>query len=130
MSVYVKESDVRAAFIAKWQIYVLLYKDVYLSTNDLNNSMPSVVTTLLQDFKDVFPEDIPNGLPPKRGIEHQIDLLPGVTIPNRPAYRSNPEKTKELQRQVKELLKKWYVRESMSPCAVLILLVPKKDGTW
>ena len=48
----------------------------------------------------------------------------------RPTYRSNPEKTKELQRQVNELMEKWYVRESMSPCTVPILLVPKKDGTW
>uniref|UniRef100_A0A2N9HJT4 Reverse transcriptase domain-containing protein n=1 Tax=Fagus sylvatica TaxID=28930 RepID=A0A2N9HJT4_FAGSY len=44
--------------------------------------------------------------------------------------RSNPEETKELQRQVGELLEKGYVHESMSPCAVPVLLVPKKDGTW
>ncbi|GKV06323.1 hypothetical protein SLEP1_g18224 [Rubroshorea leprosula] len=85
---------------------------------------------IIQDFKDVFPDDVPNGLPPVRGIEHQIDFIPGATIPNRPAYRSNPNETKELQRQVEELMKKGHVRESMSPCAVPVLLVPKKDGTW
>ncbi|GKU99802.1 hypothetical protein SLEP1_g12593 [Rubroshorea leprosula] len=90
----------------------------------------SVVKSLLQDFKDVFPDDVPNGLPPIRGIEHQIDFIPGATIPNRPTYRSNPNEMKELQRQVEELMKKGHVRESMSPCAVPVLLVPKKDGTW
>ncbi|GKV50462.1 hypothetical protein SLEP1_g57163 [Rubroshorea leprosula] len=30
----------------------------------------------IKDFKDMFPEDIPNGLPPIRGIEHQIDFIP------------------------------------------------------
>jgi hypothetical protein len=73
---------------------------------------------------------VPSGLPPIRGIEHQIDFVPGATISNRPAYRSNPEETKKLQRQVEELLAKGHVRESMSPCAVPVLLVPKKDGTW
>ncbi|KAL5736801.1 hypothetical protein ACOSQ2_031589 [Xanthoceras sorbifolium] len=59
-----------------------------------------------QDFDEVFPEEMPIGLPPIRGIEHQIDFVPGAPIPNRPAYRSNPEETKELQRQVDELMEK------------------------
>jgi hypothetical protein len=31
---------------------------------------------------------------------------------------------------VQELLDKGYVRESLSPCVVLVILVPKKYGTW
>ncbi|OMO49962.1 reverse transcriptase [Corchorus capsularis] len=71
-----------------------------------------------------------SGLPPISGIEHQIDFIPGVQIPNKLAYRTNPEETKELEKQVGELLQKGFVRESLSPCAVPVLLVPKKDGTW
>ena len=108
---------------------VLLYKEA-LNINTLDTFLPSVVVSLLQDYEDVFPEDVPQGLPPIRGIEHQIDFVPGASIPNRPAYRTNPEETKELQMQVSELMKKGYVRESMSPCAALVILVPKKDGTW
>ncbi|RVW19408.1 Transposon Ty3-G Gag-Pol polyprotein [Vitis vinifera] len=49
-----------------------------------------------KEYEDVFPNDVPSGLPPIRGIEHQIDFVP----------------------------------ESLSPCSVPVLLVPKKDGTW
>ncbi|XP_042446204.1 uncharacterized protein LOC122031159, partial [Zingiber officinale] len=83
-----------------------------------------------RDFEDVFPKEVPHGLPPMRGIEHQIELIPGASLPNRPTYRSNPQETKEIQNQVEELLQKGWVRESLSPCAVPIILVPKKDGTW
>ena len=106
---------------------VLLYKEAFLNTNEFDPNLLSSITSLLQEYWDVFPEETPHGLPPTRGIEHHIDFLPSADISNRPAYRSNPEKTKELQRQVNELMEKRYVRESMSPCAVLVLLAPKKD---
>ena len=54
----------------------------------------------------------------------------GVTIPNQPAYGSDLEETKELQRQVEELLTKGHVKGSMSLCAMSVLLMPKKDGIW
>ncbi|XP_049345418.1 uncharacterized protein LOC125809929 [Solanum verrucosum] len=49
-------------------------------------------------YDELFPDEIPAGLPPLRGIEHQIDFISGSQIPNRPAYRSNPAETKELSR--------------------------------
>ena len=35
-----------------------------------------------------------------------------------------------MERQVGELLDKGWVCESLSPCTIPVLLVPKKDGTW
>jgi hypothetical protein len=81
----------------------------------------------LQEYVDVFPTDLPPGLPPLRGIEHQIDLIPGASLPNRASYRTNPDETKEIQSQVQTLLDKGYIRESLSPCSVPVLLVPKKS---
>jgi hypothetical protein len=110
-------------------LFVLMCKDILISANDIT-SLPSVVSNILQDYEDVFLKETPAGLPPFRGIEHQIDLIPGVALPNRPPYRTNPEETKEIQRKVQELLDKGFVHESLSPCAIPVILVPKKDGTW
>ncbi|XP_074282789.1 uncharacterized protein LOC141607333 [Silene latifolia] len=79
---------------------------------------------------DVFPKELPSGLPPLREIEHYIDLISGFVLPNRPAYRSNPAATKKLQHKIEELMSKGFVKESSSPCGVPALFVPKKDGTW
>ncbi|KAK1682138.1 hypothetical protein QYE76_042986 [Lolium multiflorum] len=86
-----------------------------------HNNIPTI------EFQDVFPDELPHGLPPLRGIEHRIDLIPGAPLPNRAAYRTNPKDTKEIQRQIQDLLAKGYVRESLSPCAVPVILVPKPD---
>ena len=110
--------------------YFLICKQALVSLDDIASSIPPVVTNLLQEYEDVFPAEIPPGLPPMRGIEHQIDLIPGASLQNRAAYRTNPEETKEIQWQVQDLLDHGYVRQSLSPCAVPVILVPKKDGSW
>lgn len=103
-------------------------KGVLLSTNEIT-PLPISVCHVLQEFSDVFPDEVPAGLPPLRGIEHQIDLIPGASLPNRPPYRTNPDETKEIHKQVQALLDKGYIRVRLSPCAVPVILVPKKDGT-
>ncbi|GJX25180.1 gag-pol polyprotein [Tanacetum coccineum] len=89
-----------------------------------------LVQSLLKSYSHVFPTEIPPGLPPMRSIQHKIDLIPGSALPNKPAYRTNPQETTEIQRQVDGLLEKGLIRESLSPCAVPTLLVPKKNGEW
>ncbi|XP_028184700.1 uncharacterized protein LOC114371473, partial [Glycine soja] len=107
-----------------------MYSKDQINLKGLDSFPKPKVQELLHEFGDIFPKEIPPGLPPLRGIEHQIDLVPGASLPNRPAYRTNPQETKEIESQVKELLEKGWVQESLSPCAAPVLLVPKKDGTW
>ncbi|XP_049349487.1 uncharacterized protein LOC125814081 [Solanum verrucosum] len=108
----------------------LVNTNLLLHANQDTSTLPSIISSLLQGYDELFPDEMPVGLPPLRGIEHQIDFIPGSQIPNRPAYRSNPAETKELSRQVEELLEKGLIKESLSPCAIPVILVRKKDGTW
>jgi hypothetical protein len=94
----VSKSDLREVRNTKAPFFVLLHKDILVSTNSLPSTLPSVVLDLLQDFEDVFPYQVLAGLPAIRGIEHQIYLVPGASLPNRPAYCTNPDETKEIQR--------------------------------
>ncbi|GKE20569.1 RNA-directed DNA polymerase [Tanacetum coccineum] len=111
------------------------FKEVVLLglDEDENPSQPilsPLVQALLKPYSQVFPTEIPPILPPKRSIQHKIDLVPGASLPNKPAYRTNPQETLEIRKQVDKLLEKGLIRESLSPCAVPTLLVLKKNGEW
>nr|GEW55560.1 hypothetical protein [Tanacetum cinerariifolium] len=114
-----------------------------LDEDELNTptSPHPYVQPLLQAYNQVFPAEIPSGLPPLRTIQHKIDFILGSILPNKPAYRSNPQETEEMRKQFDGLLQKGLIceslsscagliRESLSPCAVPTLLVPKKNGEW
>jgi hypothetical protein len=76
--------------------YALICKDALISLHDLQQSLHPIVADILQEYADVFPSEVPAGLPPLRGIEHRIDLIPGASLPNRAPYRTNPKEIKEI----------------------------------
>ena len=51
-SFYAKASDVRSVFYTNQPIFVLLYKEACFKTNELDESLPSVVVFLLQEYED------------------------------------------------------------------------------
>ncbi len=83
---------------------------------------------VLNEFKDVFPEEVP-GLPPRRDIDFSIDLVPGSVPISKTPYRLNILELKELKAQLQELVDKKYIRPSVSPWGAPVLFVKKKDGT-
>lgn len=83
---------------------------------------------VLEEFPDVFPQEIP-GLPPPREIDFSIELLPGSAPVSKVPYRMSIPELTELKIQLQELLEKGYIRPSVSPWGAPVLFVKKKDGT-
>ncbi|MCO5586141.1 hypothetical protein L7F22_040081 [Adiantum nelumboides] len=119
--------------ISKYMIFV---KD---SLSDVNKTQVNesgiqedlALSKFLSQFQDVFIDDIPGELPPKRGDDdHAIELIPGSSPPNKPPYRVSQAQQEEIMRQVNELVEKGMVRPSSSPFCSPVLLVHKKDGTY
>ncbi|MCO5556360.1 hypothetical protein L7F22_009908 [Adiantum nelumboides] len=89
------------------------------------------LSNFLNQFQDVFIDDIPGELPPKQGADyHTIELIPGSSPPNKPPYRVSQAQQEEIMRQVNELVEKGMVRPSSSPFCSPVLLVQKKDDTY
>lgn len=84
---------------------------------------------LLSEFADVFPAQLPKGLPPKRAIDFEIELEPGHSPPCKPPYSLNPEELAELRATLDDYFSKDHIEPSVSPYGAPVLFVKKKDGT-
>ena len=73
-SFVIKDSELKSAFYFNKLMFVLLYKDTLLNSNDLDSSLSSVVSSLLQEFKYIILEDDPKGLPPAETKELQSQV--------------------------------------------------------
>lgn len=92
--------------------------------------LKSEVQELLEEFKDIVSDGTPAMLPPPIDISHQIDFIPGASLPNKVAYKVTPDQNKEIAKQVQELLDQGLIRQRISPCVVPVVLASKKGGKW
>jgi len=68
--------------------------------NQNDGKVPKELTTIIKKFQDIMPDEMPHQLPPMRGVQHAVDLIPGLSLPNLPHYRMSPTENEELNRQV------------------------------
>ena len=76
------KSDISALDVNTSVCYAIICKEVLFSFEDMPSSLPPAVANILQEYADIFLDEMPPGLPTVRGIEHQIDLIPGASLPN------------------------------------------------
>ena len=77
---------------------------VFVTTDEGSKRELSEVP-IVQDFQEIFPNEL-LGLPPRRGAEFTIDLLPSTQPISKAPYRMTPNELKELKAQLEELIEK------------------------
>ena len=85
--------------------------------------------SMIERFKDVFPDDLPKELPPKRSSDFRIQLKEGAKPVTRAPYRMSSVELAELKKQLDDLIEHGFIVPSKSPYGAPILFVRKKDGT-
>jgi len=97
---------------------------------DIRDVQDQELERLLGGYKDIFRNELPEDLPPKRALDHVINT--GSESPaNKNAYPLSVQQLREQTKQVEDLLKRGFIRESVSPWGAPVLFVAKKvPGEW
>ena len=104
------------------------HNTVTMNDNGTQTQYPKELQVILDNYKNVFPRELPAGLPLQRDLDHCIELVLGAEPPHRAPYKMSPKGLDELKRQLQDLTEKGCRQPSVSPFRVLVLFVPKKDG--
>jgi hypothetical protein len=93
--------------------------------SDKFDQYPEEVHDILHKFADVFPDELPGGVPCRPSHVRTIELEEGAIPPSRPMYRLSPVELQEVKQQVEQLLRKGHIKPSTSPFGGPILFVGK-----
>ncbi|CAI7857213.1 unnamed protein product [Closterium sp. NIES-54] len=104
------------------------------TVNESNTGYLALVMTaaeeeVLEQYKDVIPDDLPAGIPPARTHEHKIVEEPGAKPVSRAPYRLSPTELTDMKKLIEYLLDRHLIRPSTSPSGAPILFTPKPDGS-
>ena len=109
---------------AQWAIFL-----VHPSFWGNRRKVGAVIKKLLKEFEDVMPDELPRKLPPKRAVDHEIELVPGTKPPARAPYRMTQPELEELRKQLKEMLECGIIKPTKSPFGAPVLFQKKADGS-
>jgi hypothetical protein len=69
-TIFANRSDLFISTTVDAPYHALVYRQVLFSLDDIATPLSRTITILLQEFKDIFPVEIPPRLPPLREIEY------------------------------------------------------------
>uniref|UniRef100_H3GHK2 Reverse transcriptase domain-containing protein n=1 Tax=Phytophthora ramorum TaxID=164328 RepID=H3GHK2_PHYRM len=85
---------------------------------------------VLREYKDVLPDDIPAELPHDKGVQHEIDLVPGTKYCVTRQWPLPRAQVKAIDDFFESRRNAGQVRESKSPHSAPTFCVKKPQGGW
>jgi len=93
----IEDDEVKYVFVKRLRV-VLLHTEI--------SNLPEEIYEMLQEFRNILVDDLPDKLPPRRSISQHIYFILGASLPNKAAYWMSAKDNEEIKKQVQELLDK------------------------
>ncbi|CDJ65143.1 hypothetical protein ENH_00000980 [Eimeria necatrix] len=92
--------------------------------------IPCGVAQMLHEYRAVFPDTLPKGLPPKCPHDHHILLSPGKLLARSAIYRMTPDQLTFHKQEIAELSENGWVGPTNSTiCSPTIMVNKRDDGS-
>jgi hypothetical protein len=75
------KSDLDESHASVGLCYALVCKNAFYSIDDTSIALPPAIANLLQEYMDVFPSEIPPGLPPELPLDFQVSPVTPQVLP-------------------------------------------------
>ena len=113
-----KESDV--------ETYAVMFKGV--DGDEVGTPISAEISDVLAEYAYLMPDELPKKLPPRRAVDHSIELERGKEPSAKAPYSLSGPELEELKWKLKELADAGFIRPSRSPYGAPVLFQRKKDS--
>uniref|UniRef100_A0AAV1U0I3 CCHC-type domain-containing protein n=1 Tax=Peronospora matthiolae TaxID=2874970 RepID=A0AAV1U0I3_9STRA len=91
-----------------------------------HQEIPHELQPVLDEYKDVFPDQLPEVMPPTRSVNFELQLKPDAVPSSRAPFRLSKVEQEALQQFVEENIRKGWIEVSNSPWVSNIFGIPKR----
>lgn len=128
-SISIEDLQQEAGDIAVFQVTVKSVSDLLTEKGmEFGDLSTNEIRSLISEFADQFPEELPSRQPPSRGVSHRIELLPNAQVPRPRMFKLSPLEREELVKQLTRLLSLGFLEPSTSPFGAAVFFAQKPGG--
>ena len=123
-------TDIDTSGIARIEFDDSVYLVQSITNEETQEDLDPRVAAILENYKDVFSDELPIETPLPRETYHIIPLVEGAKPIQSRQYKMSDEQIKILTKTIQDLKRQNIIEPSTSPWRTPVILVKKKTGDW